>query len=393
MPKRPFGDGSVRKRKDGRWEARVSLGYDAAGKRRRKSIIRRTQAEVVAEMRLLKAAADENRVPSKSVTLGVYLQSWLRTKALELKPRTHYNYKEDAARYLVPHLGAHALDKLSARDLKAHQSLVAREHGVYTANRVRRLLSNVLNDAAREGYVRVNPCAYLKPLRTQTKEVRIWSSEEVHAALGVAQESTRLYALFYLALSAGLRPGELFGLGWSRLFFGGAGASLKVDQAVEFVGGKAILGTPKNDFSKRTLALSGDVAEVLIAQRQRLRLEGAALGYAHGDLVFPSSRGTFLSESNVRRSLQAVIRQAGVTPITLKSMRHTFASMMIALGVDVVRLSRMLGHTSPNITLKVYSHLFERHQREPMPSLADLTGKPLGGHFGGQIEEDDPSLF
>ena len=65
MPKRPHGDGSVRKRKDGRWEARVSLGYGPDGKRRRKSIIRHTQAEVVSEMRLLKAAIEANRVPSK----------------------------------------------------------------------------------------------------------------------------------------------------------------------------------------------------------------------------------------------------------------------------------------------------------------------------------------
>lgn len=368
----------------------MSLGYDAAGKRRRKSIIRRTQAEVVAEMRLLKTAADENRVPSKSVTLGVYLQSWLRTKALELKPRTHYNYAQDAKRYVLPHLGAHPLNKLSVRELKGVQGTLAREHGVYTANRVRRLLSNLLNDAVSEGYVRVNPCSYLKPLRQESKEVRIWSAEEVEAALYVARENTRLYALFYLALSTGMRPGELYGLGWSRVFFSDEGASLKVDQAVEFVGNEAILGTPKNSFSKRTLALSKDAGEVLRGQRQRLRLEASALGYAHNDLVFPSSRGTFLSESNVRRALGSVIRQAGVTPITLKSMRHTFASMMIASGVDVVRLSRMMGHTSPNITLKVYSHLFEKHQREPMPSLSALTGKPLGGQLGGQNDEDDP---
>ena len=114
------------------------------------------------------------------------------------------------------------------------------------------------------------------------------------------------------------------------------------------------------------------------------------LGYEHNDLVFPSSKGTFLGETNVRRALQSVIRQAGVTPITMKSMRHTFASMMIASGVDVVRLSRLMGHTSPNVTLKVYSHLFERHQRQPMPSLSTLTGKSLGGRLGGQTEEDDP---
>ena len=378
MPKkRPHGDGSVRKRKDGRWEARVSLGYGPDGKRRRKSVIRYTQAEVVSEMRLLKAALEENRVPSKSVTLGAYVQGWLQTKRLELKPRTHHNYLSDALRYVLPHLGAHTLAKLSLRELKNVQTLLAREHGVYTANRVRRLLSNFLGDAASEGYLQVNPVTHLKPLKIQSKEVRIWSAEEVHAALYVAKTSTRLYALFYLALSTGLRPGELYGLGWSRIFFGDEGASLKVDQAVEFVGGKPILGTPKNTFSKRTLALSADAAEVLRAQRYRLRLEGAALGYQHSDLVFPSSRGTFLDESGVSRALKSVIRQAGVTPISLKSMRHTFASMMIASGVDVVRLSRLMGHTSPNITLKVYSHLFERHQREPMPSLSTLTGKPL----------------
>lgn len=404
MPRRAHGEGTVRRRKDGRWEGRVSLGYDAQGKRKRKSVIRHTQAEVVAEMRVLKAAVDAGRAPVKPTTLRAYAPNWLAGRAAAVKPRSLENDRSDLARYVLPHLGAQSLDKLDLRTLKLHQSQLAEDHGRYTANRVRRLLHNLLGDAVREGYLTQNPAQHLRPLRLEPKEVRIWSAEEVHAALGVAKASTRLYPLFYLALSTGLRPGELYGLMWSRLFFSDDSASLKVDQAVEFVRGKPLLGTPKNTFSKRTLALSGDAAEVLREQRQRLRLErqglalparneASALRYEHTDLVFPSSRGTFLSETNVRRALQSVIRQAGVTPITLKSMRHTFASMMIASGVDVVRLSRMLGHTSPNITLKVYSHLFERHQREPMPSLSDLTGKPLGGQVGGQMEEDAPFEF
>lgn len=389
MPRRPHGDGSVRRRSDGRWEARVSLGYGPDGKRKRKSIIRHTQAEVVREMRALKSAADAGRVPTKSVTLKTYAESWLTSKTPALKPRTLENYRTDLARYVLPHLGAQALNKLELRTLKLHQSTLAEGHGRYTANRVRRLIHNLLADAVREGYVDANPAQHLRPLRQVSKEVRIWSADEVQAFLKVAEASTRLYALFYLGLSSGMRPGELYGLGWSRIFFGDAGLAVRVDQAVEFVRGEAILGTPKNDYSKRTLPLSEDAAKVLIEQRRRLRLEAAVAGYGPSDLVFPSSKGTFLSESNVRRALQSVVRQAGVTPVSMKSLRHTFASMMIASGTDVVKLSRLLGHTSPNITLRVYSHLFERHQPGALPSLDELVGRSLGGQVGGQKEEDD----
>ncbi len=117
--------------------------------------------------------------------------------------------------------------------------------------------------------------------------------------------------------------------------------------------------------------------------------------YEDLDLVFPSGAGTFLEHSNVRRTLKRVIKASNVTPITFHDFRHTFASMMIADHIDMVKLARMLGHLSPGFTLRTYAHLFERRQRLPMPSLSSLTGQadgrggpPVGDGQGGQNEED-----
>ena len=381
MAKRPQGDGTIYQNKDGRWQAQLSLGFDASGKRVRRSVYGKTQAECLKKLNALKRDRDERvATAAGGGTVGAYLKGWLKTKDLEVGPRTIDNYRRDVARYLAPLVGKKPLAKLSTRDVKLMQAALSKRHGAYTANRARALLHNALNDALREGFVRANPVAATKRAKHVKKRITIWSASEIAAALAEARRG-RYYAFFFTALATGMRHGELNGLTWSRVkLFTPADSTddwgeILVDQALEVVNGSLSLGIPKTSFSVRELGIDRDTKRVLEEHRERLACEAAVVkGYRESDLVFPSSQGTFLRQSNTLKVLKRIVEKSGVTPVSVHDLRHTHASMLIASGVDVVSISKRLGHASPDVTLRIYAHLFEKRSRPPAPSLHAMTG-------------------
>lgn len=438
MPKtrlRLPGEGHARQRPDGRWEVQVSLGFDYRGKRDRKSAYGKTPEEALKNAATIRAR-HQRGVVSGGATVAEYLASWLETKALEVEPVTISHYRKDAARYLVPRLGRVPLDKLSTRQIKLWQARLAEDCGPYTANRARSLLGNAMNDAVSEGLLMFNPAAPVRGVKHTPKRIQIWSAAHIEAALAAAA-GTRFLPLMVVALSTGLRLGELLGLMWSRVRFydaptvaeTGDWGELKVDVAALMIDNCSRLGTPKTPGSFRDLGFDEETAGVLVAQRKRLGYEAAAVrGYVNNDLVFPSGRGTLQNQSNVHRDMDKVLAacnprliawlegvkaelMAGglsqkaakeeakkrlahepglresltdVPYITFHDLRHTHASMLIAAGVDPVDVSRRLGHESVAFTMRTYAHFFERQRRRASKSLSALTGRSLfGGGTGG----------
>jgi integrase len=423
MPeRRSQGEGSKpRQRKDGRWEIKVSLGANANGKRARRSVYGATKRECQqAAKQLIRDYEDGKLADPSSLTIGEYLEEWLEHKRFEVEPRTHDNYQRDAKRYLQPKLAKEYLQKLTTGKVKAFQLELAKAHGSYTANRAKSLLSNLLNDAVQEGLLVVNVADRVKLLKHEKKRIEIWTAEEIPKVLEAARE-TRWYGLIYLALMTGMRHGELTGLRRAKVTFYPDSqlrpdedhGEIRIDTAVVTLGGKRILSTPKTPYSIRSVGFSRETKEVLLEHYEMLELENQKT-----DLVFPTSTGNILDGTNTLASLARIIDRANpllqewlrertreltatglsfaaakrqaqemldaqpelrsrleeVKYITFHDLRHTFASMMIASGMDVVKLSRMLGHRDPGFTLKTYAHFFERQNRPAMPSLSSLLG-------------------
>lgn len=366
--KRADGEGTISKRPDGTWEAKLSLGYDGDGKRRRKTVYGRTQGEVREKIETLKQQLASGTYTDVKLTLTVYLGRWLDEKARTVKPSTLEQYRMCIDRCIVPRVGGVKLDKLTPLQVQGLVSEIQNASGAATAAKCRTVLFSAYKQAIRWQLVTRNPVEATDPVREPHREMVLWEPEQAARFLDVAREH-RLYAFFYLSMATGLRRGELLGLRWKDV----EGSLLHVRQAFVKVGGKLMLSTPKTRKGFRAVALSPDVLEVLRLHRQRQEAEQAALGvyWPKTDLVFVSEVGTPLNPDNLKRVRNDLMDKAGVPRVRLHDLRHLHASVAIKGGMDAKVLADRLGHSRASFTLDRYTHLFESQRAQ---SAVDLTG-------------------
>lgn len=366
-----------------RWRAYVTAGYKLNGDPERVYVYGRTEAECLAKVdEVRKRVAEGQDAKAPPDTLNAWLDDWLETKELEVKPRTLEIYKADL-RQVRHHLGRRRLAKLTPRDIQAAMRAIVGTVRTYqpnpdkpkakprrvtltakTANSARATLATALEDAVSLGLIPSNPASKVRAFKHEPKEIVVWSAAEIVRFTNTTIAAAADYhALFYLALTAGLRPGELIALEWDDL----TGEHLRVQRTAS-VDGR--VGPPKTKAGLRTLPLSADTLATL--EQHYVGLEQAHL---LDRLVFPTATATMVTHSNLRRSLHIWARHAEVTLLAPHGLRHTYASMAISSGMDVGELSWRLGHTSPAFTLSKYVQFFERMKPREAPTLAELLGQ------------------
>jgi integrase len=366
--RRGKGEGTVSQRKDGTWEGKISLGYDGDGKRRRKTVYGKTQAEVLEKLRQLRQQLSDGVYSDTDKTVRIYLEQWLKEKARTVKPRTAELYREQAERYVYPRIGRVLLVKLTPLQVQNVVGELAEEVGVSTANKVRTLLFQAMKQAVRWQLVPRNVVEAVDKLKEIPKEPQRWTIKEAARFLDSIQ-GHRLYALFYLAMSTGMRRSELLGLRWCDVQEG----AVSVRQALILLGGKPTFGPPKTANGVRRVDITSDVQDVLEAHRQRQQAEREALGdmWLDSGLVFTSEVGTPITPHSLQHTWVNVQRVAGVPRVRLHDLRHLHVSLMIKNGADPAQVADRVGDTLP-VVLSVYTHLFEEQRKAAAVSLAEL---------------------
>lgn len=362
MPKNLSGQGETPRRWKGRWRARLTLGFDASGRQVRRAVYGKTAAECQAKLNELKRQHAEGAdLLGGDPTVSAYLAEWLQVKAKELSPRSIDIYRKEA-KHVNRHLGRVHISKLTPLQVQRMQLALADEVSARQAKQSRGLLHNALQDAVRLGMISRNPVGAVKPMRYDPPEFEIWTASEIQRFLGAARESS-YHNLYYTALTTGLRPGELFALHWEDV----DGGKLNVRRTVSTEDGRAVIGETKTAYSRRIIPIPEDTAELLGSQPR------------DAELVFCTRSGRVLDHGNVLRSIRELAAKASteddpVRAIRTHDLRHTFASMAIAAGWDVVTLSRHLGHADVSFTLRTYAHIFERHKPRKVSTLDELLG-------------------
>lgn len=355
-----------------RWQAQVVIPQEL-GKPKRKTVYGKTYAEVKEKLDALQRKIADGLMADTALTVEAYLERWLRETEGQLKPRSAHDYRYNVRKYIVPRIGKVRLDKLTPLKIQAMMSDIAETVSADRANKARRTLYGALKQAVRWQLLARNPVEAVDPMKHERKEMTLWTAEQAAKFLDVAR-AHRLYPLFYLAMSTGLRSCELLGLRWQDV----SGDKLKIRQTYVKVGNQLVLqNTAKSKKGRRTVVISPDVAEVLRLHRERQEGEAAYLGDAwpDTDLVFTSEVGTPVNPDNLRRLRNSLMDQAEVPRVKLHDLRHLHASMAIKNGMDPKVLADRLGHSRASFTLDVYTHLFDEQRANSAVSLLDFLPK------------------
>lgn len=374
MARRGRGEGSIRQRRDGRWEVRVDLGRGLDGTRRRKSVFGATQADVIRKLRKLGGrAADGQLLTTTTPTVATFLREWYATHADEWRPSTRRSYDGAIRLYLVPVFGSLRVEQLSPRHVQKWLTEHKAEHGARRRiSLAHSVLRSALSHAQRLQLVGINVAALAMVPTPQKKPIRPLTTDEARAFLTVAA-THRLGAFFSVALACGLRLGEALGLRWENVNLDTG--HVQVRQQLQRVKRKLELQGLKTDRSRRTLMLPNVCVTALRAHRKRQQEERLKAGerWTDSGLVFVTAlkakkpgkgarerAGLPLDPRNATRVFARLLKDANVRPIRFHDLRHSAASLLIASGVELVEVSMLLGHAELRTTSDIYGHLVEQ---------------------------------
>lgn len=378
MTKRAHGEGTIRQRPSGDWEARVSFVDPATGCRRRISVYAKSAEEVrgkLAEARdRIKTEAPVQDSPQR---LSDWIERWCDT-ALEASPRkqsTKELYRTLARKHLASApLGAVRLDRLRKTHIDA-LVVTLRRQGLSdsTVRTTYTVLRAVLADAVLDGLIKANPCTLVKRPGVGRTEARYLDAATVSAVLGAA-DGLRYRPVLVLIAGTGLRRGEALGLHWSDVSL--TDRWLKVTATLGRVGTELVITAPKTPRSRRTVPISPAMVSLLKTQRvtqleERLR---AGNQWTDTGLVFTTELGTPVDPRNVLRTIQIAAEKAGVTGVGVHTLRHSAAVAWLEAGVHIKAVADLLGHSSISVTGDVYGHTSEDTARAAVDGLSGALG-------------------
>jgi integrase len=368
--------GNLTRRGKNSW--RFKYDVPGNGKRETRYVTLRNVTKAQAQAEASKIAASlvtGLHVDPSTESVAAFVERWLKDwAAANVSNQTYEGYAQMLRKHLCSRVGKMVIQKLRAADLQAVYAAMAAD-GLADRTRLHlhRIVHVMLKHAMQWGIVPRNVAEMVDAPRVREEEIEILTAGEMQSVL----ESLRgkpLYAITALALASGLRRGELLALRWQDIDLDGA--FLRVERALEETRRGIAFKAPKTRHGRRTVTLPMPTVVVLrehwkVQQEHRLRF---GFGKAQADaLVFPDWDGAPRSPRALTLAWTKMAKAAGLTGVSFHCLRHTHASVMIAGGVDVLSLSRRLGHGSAAITLGVYGHLFKPDDR-----AAAIMEKVLG---------------
>ena len=363
MSRRGRGEGTVSQRKDGRWEARVSDGRGG-----RKMYYGKTRADVARRLSAaLKAHDDGLPAPSDKLTFAAFVEKWVAAIAPTVRDRTAYGYGVLLRKHAVPVIGRVPMTKLQPADLvRVYQQRRKAGAAPRSVLHLHRVLFRALRFAERWGDVARNVAALVDAPKVSRTEMRALSADEARQLLRTG-EADRLGALLVLALSTGMRSGELLGLTWRNMDLdrGAVGVVAALQPTAE---GLALV-EPKTSRSRRVIDIEPRVVMALrrhrAAQLMERRVAGEAWHAPIADLVFTTATGAPVDGRDLLRSwFRPLLVRAGLPPIRFHDLRHSYASIALAQGVHPKVVQEAMGHATIAVTLDLYSHVVPSLQRE-----------------------------
>jgi integrase len=363
MARRGHGEGSIYHRKDGRWAATITLENH-----KRKTFYGSTRKEVQERLKIaLREQQQGTLVNAPQQMVGQYLQQWLENCQPAVRIRTYERYEQLVRLHLVPTIGRIPLQKLTPQQVQSLYTQKLKDGlSQTTVNTLHAMLHKALEDALRWNLVARNVCDAVSPPRRNRYEIQPLTVEQAQQFLAAAHGHP-LEALFVIAVSTGMRRGEMLAIKWQDIDL--STGTLHVRRIFTRArGNRYIEAEPKTEKSRRSIVLPALVVDLLSQHRARqlqVKKEAGEAWQEH-NLVFTTAVGSPLNPSKVVDRFKTLLKRAGLPDIRFHDLRHSTASILLGMGIHPKVVQELLGHNQISMTMDIYSHVMPTMHKEAM---------------------------
>lgn len=389
--KRGNGEGHIRRLKDGRWEARVTNGYNSKGKQSFKYISAKTRTEVVEKLsKYLEAKRNGTYVEMCTWTVEKWLKFWYENySAGKTKTSTRVNDESIIDNHLTPYIGKIKLQELKGLQIQIMYNKMLENGRIdgrgglnpKTIKNIHAVLHRALEQAVKNELIVRNPLNSVDLPRMKKKEIEILSPEEQKRLQEVCTPDHPWNMAVLLTLYSGMRMGEVLGLSWDCVDF--ERNKIKINKQVN-----RLKNYEKDGTNKTRLALRNEtktersersimIAPAIMQKLQEHKVAQDEYASRFGEefnkygLVFIRFDGDLVDPSTFRDQYLRLLKKVEITPKRFHALRHTFATRAIESNINVKVVSEILGHATIQITLDTYCHVSFDQQEEAMQKIVD----------------------
>jgi integrase len=372
MTRRSNGEGSVRQRKDGRWEARLAVVKD--GKTTYAAVYGKTRAEAVEKLRdLQKRREAEKPLKDSAMTVSSWAEVWYRhLAATGRRQGTIDVYRSVVDVHVVPAFGSKALKAVKPSMVEQWLHELGQTYSQSMQRKAYAVMNGLMALAVRDGLIATNPVSSVaRPKQAKPKQ-RALTPDEVRRVLDACSEAP-WGPLVALIAATGLRRSEASGLLWEDV----RDSSIVVSRALTRTTNGLTLGPTKSEAGQREVPLPDWAVKVLRQHRKaqaEARLAAGSL-WQNQDLVFTTELGLPIEPSTLSKWYRGIAAQADVSDSGLHALRHFAATQMLSSGATVRDVADLLGHSSPVVTLEVYAAAVPESQRKAVDAIAEALGR------------------
>lgn len=379
----------VKRNKSGTWTVRLDLPTDPTGKRHQVRLHARTKSDLNGKIASALAECEKHGPPPRTkTTVGQLLDRWLEKKAHEVDFRTIESYRDQVRLYLRPRFGNRIVNHLTTAEVQAaiddwqKAERLDKKQGKRSARTIGypiTVLSSALKYGKALGLCRDNVAQYVQRPRSDKRRPPVVDAEHAVVILR-ALLNTAFFAPAWVAFCAGLRRGELVGLRRGDIDF--AKSILRIERAVVYRKQRLLVKVTKRPKSERSLPMSTITSRILAhhLQEQEQRLSLLGVPCTDETPLFDDGEGNLWKPDTFGSAYAREISKLGEGRLRLHGARHSFASIALEEGVQLLVISDVLGHESKMFTAQYYAHVLPNTLKDAMDRVSEALERhlPLG---------------